>query len=423
MHNQNSIIQCFIRKYNYNLPKRCPECIGYTGNDESWEVERNNSANVQFQDNDFTTEVFDDDEQKMKPAWYDDWEARFPEDTWRDTKKLNEFVSWVLSTWTDTATNNALPEDVTFYGLTTTTTLLDYQDDHSYTVETISVGEGQEARTTYNITFTKDTPAYRLTKFRAEAPKYMEIESASFYYVFTLFFLMIDSRAKNMFFGFHGSKTNELEYITRKTVFEPYDMDTAIGTNNSGVLKFGYYHLDTDTVSNIISGGESGGANAPVYNAQGSVLWSNFRRAFYSEWSSMYKTLRSGLLNYDYIETMYEKHQSMWPEALFNEDSYVKYLYPLMNPVSYDEDTKTYITTNRYLTMLQGSKTEQRKWWLQNRFKYMDSMLTVGTAETNFIEMRLFNSGTLSVTPSQDLFVAVRFGRGSTTQRVRAVAN
>jgi len=125
-------------------------------------------------------------------------------------------------------------------------------------VETVGEDGKSHTKRYYDITFTADTPAYRLTKFRAEASKYMEIESATFYYIFTLFFLMIDSRAKNMFFGFHGSETDELEYIRRKTVFEPYDMDTGLGTNNSGVLKFGYYHLDTDTVSNIISGGDEG---------------------------------------------------------------------------------------------------------------------------------------------------------------------
>lgn len=410
----------FLGKFNFNLPKRAPEPYGYSGNDESWEVERNNSANVQFQDTDFTTQVWDDDEKKYKPEWYDDWEARFPEDTWRDIGKLNEFVGWVKSTWTEEATNELLPSPIT-YNLDTLVTLSNYGDDTSYTVQEQTSGNS----TTYSITFTKDTPAYRLTKFRAEAPQYMEIESATFYYLFTLFFLMIDSRAKNMFFGFHGSETTGLQYINRKAVFEPYDMDTAIGTNNSGVLKFGYYHLDTDTVSSIISGGDEtdSGKEAPVFNAQGSVLWNNFREAFRAEYGAMYRELRTtSIFNYDYIENMYEQHQAMWPEALFNEDSYVKYLVPLVEDVTYDEDTEKYIKTDRYLTMLQGSKEQQRKWWLQNRFRYFDSMFTVGSADTSFIEMRLFNSGTLTVTPSQDLYVAVRFGRGSTTQRVRTTA-
>jgi len=140
-------------------------------------------------------------------------------------------------------------------------------------------GENGSKKTTtyYNIKFTHDTKAYRLTRFRAEAPKYMEIESATFYYIFTLFFLMIDSRAKNMFMGFHGSPTTGLQYLKRKVVFEPYDMDTALGTNNSGVLKFGYYHLDTDTVSNIISGDDNSGKYRFTYvYAQGEGIEPEF---------------------------------------------------------------------------------------------------------------------------------------------------
>lgn len=108
---------------------------------------------------------------------------------------------------------------------------------------------------------------------------------------------------------------------------------------------------------------------------------------------------------------------------MFNEDAYEKYLVPLVENVTWDEDTKQYIKTDRYLTMLQGSKEQQRKWWLQNRFRYMDSMVTTGSAETSFIEMRLFNSGTLTITPAIDMYVACRFGRGSTTLRQRTTAN
>ena len=137
-----------------------------------------------------------------KPEWYDDWEARFPEDTWRDIGKLNEFVSWVKSTWTEQATNETFDEPIV-YKINTNVSLTNYQNDPSYT-SVKEVINGNETGN-YIMTFTKDTPAYRLTKFRAEAPQYMEMQSATYYYLFTLFFLMIDSRAKNMFIGFHGS--------------------------------------------------------------------------------------------------------------------------------------------------------------------------------------------------------------------------
>ena len=44
---------------------------------------------------------------------------------------------------------------------------------------------------------------------------------------------MIDSRAKNMFIGFNGGPVEqENRAMDRKVTFQPYDMDTANGTNN-----------------------------------------------------------------------------------------------------------------------------------------------------------------------------------------------
>ncbi len=193
----------FLGKYNFNLPKRAPEPYGYSGNLESWEVERNNSANVKFQDDDFTAESWDELTQTSYPTWYDDFEARFPSDEWRDYSKIKEFLSWVKSTWREAATNELFETPVVFRLNSTTTVNAYASTDDSFTVEDELVN-GQS--TGYKIlTFTKDTPAFRLTKFRAEAPNYMETESAFYYYLFTEMFLMIDSRAKNMFMGFDGS--------------------------------------------------------------------------------------------------------------------------------------------------------------------------------------------------------------------------
>ena len=412
----------FMGKYNFNLPKRMPEPLGYSENMESWEVERNNSANVKFQDNDFTSTSWDNVNQKEYPTWYDDFEARFPSDEWRDTAKLNEFLSWVKSTWRTQATNTALSSSKT-YRVNTRATVDLYPDDSSYTI--VAEQTNGQNNGYYNITFTKDTPAYRLTKFRAEFGDYAEVDSATFYYLFTEMFLMIDSRAKNMFFGFHGSDISDSSRaMDRKVVFEPYDMDTAIGTNNSGVLMFGYYLEDTDHVSSIISGGDSGGTDAPVYNAQDSALWENFRDAFRDHCVTMYRQLRtSGAWSYEAIESRFEDHQSKWPEAIFNEDSYIKYIEPLVDPVTVDEATGQLVRTDRYLTMLQGSKEEQRKWWLWNRFRYLDSKYHVGGAIANTAFIRLFNSGTLNLTSAIDMYMGVSFGGGTTPDIKRATAN
>ena len=211
--------------------------------------------------------------------------------------------------------------------------------------------------------------------------------------------------------------------LRRKATFQPYDMDTAIGTNNSGVLMFGYSLEDTDTVSSIISGGDDGGTDAPVFNAQDSVLWNNVRDAFRAEISQMYQQLRtSGAWNAREIIKRAQDHQGQWCEAIYNEDQNYKHLIPLINPVTEDENGNL-IRTDRYLTMLQGSKEEQRKWWLTNRFRYMDSKYVTGDAVNSVISMRVFNSGTLTLTAATDLYLAVRFGGGSTPILQRRNAN
>ena len=411
----------FMGKYNFNLPKRAPAPYGYSGDMESWEFERNNSNNMKFKDDDFETLAWSAEDQDYYPAWYDDWEARFPSDEWRDYTKLKELVSWVKSTDRDQATGENLAEPVT-YRVNSTITINAYSSDSSYTV----VDETSGGTTTgYKlITFTKDTPAYRLTKFRAELADRVEVDSATYYYLFTEYFLMIDSRAKNMFIGFKGDNvTIPGSAIDRKAVFEPYDMDTAIGTNNSGVLMFTYSLEDTDTVSAVISG-SGGGSNAPVFNAQDSVLWVNFRDSFRAEITQMYRNLRAaGTWSYNRFVSLYEAHQAKWPEAIYNQDAYNKYIVPLVNPVTVDESTGNLIRTDRYLTMLQGSKKWQRAWWLWNRQRYQDSKYNTGDAASNIISLRLFNSGTLTLTPAIDMYVGVSFGGGTTPQLERTSEN
>lgn len=405
----------FMGKYNFNLPKRAPEPYGYANAEaeslESWEVERNDGNNVRFKDNDFETQIWDEDAGVWKPEWYDDFEARFPSDAWRDTAQLNEFLVFTKSTNRDAATGDALDSPVTFR-LESEATITPYQStDNSFTSVAVTSGG---AIVGYDITFTKDTPAYRLSKFKAEFEDYAELESAIFYYLFTELFLMIDSRAKNLFVGFNGSPINDPNRLMRrKATFQPYDMDTAIGINNSGVLAFGYSLEDTDTLEN----------GAPVFNAQDSALWCNVRDSYRSDIIEMYRSLRSGGgWSYETVRDRFTQHQSKWPEAVFNEDAYVKYLTPLLENVTFDEDTGQWIKTDRYLTMLQGSKEEQRKWWLYNRFKYMDSKFLAGSAQVN-ISARFFNAGTLTVTPVADCYVNFMPGGGVTRRTARASAN
>lgn len=181
-----------------------------------------------------------------------------------------------------------------------------------------------------------------------------------------------------------------------KWCFLPYDFDTAIGINNEGTLAFSYELEDIDQV-----------AGADVFNGQHSVLWVNLRQAYFEEIKAMYQTLRStGKLSYEDTERRFEEHQSKWPEAVFNEDAYFKYLAPLI------EDN-----TAAYVSMLQGSKAEQRKWWLYNRYRYLDSKYNAGDALSDVITVRGYAKADITVTPYADIYASVKYGSYLVQQR------
>lgn len=332
----------FIGKYNFNFDKATPEVFGFAEGDESWEILNNTSDRVLWKNDDYSG-----------TDWQGDFEARYPKD-YADPSNLSALAAWLKSTDQSAATGDKLTVNRTFDG----------------------------------VLYTTDTAAYRLAKFKSEFTQHFEKDAVLFYYLFTELFLMVDSRAKNMFPTFmSGSKWFSL----------PYDFDTAIGINNEGALVFSYNLEDIDHT-------ESG---ADIYNGQQSVLWINVRAAFFEDIKAMYQKLRSnGTLSFAVTEQRFEEHQAKWPEAVFNEDAYFKYLQPLVEQ-----------NTASYLTMLQGSKAEQRKWWLYNRFRYLDSKYNAGDALTDVVTLRGYAKDDITVTPYADIYATVKYGSYLVQQR------
>lgn len=178
--------------------------------------------------------------------------------------------------------------------------------------------------------------------------------------------------------------------MKKKVVFLPYDFDTALGINNEGALTFGYNLEDIDQT-------ESG---ADVYNGQQSVLWKNMRDAFFDEMKEMYQELRSSnAISYEKVKQMFEEHQEKWPEAIFNDDAWFKYIDPL-----------TEKGNASYLSMLQGSKEGQRNWWMYYRFRYLDSKYNAGDSLKDFITLRGYAKSNIKLTPYADIYPSVKFG-------------
>ena len=344
----------FYCKANFNIDKDNPEIFGFSEGDESWETKTNNGDWARFINTDFSN-----------PLWENDFEARYPEDN-KDTTNLQAFAEWVASTDTMKATNEPLDEEVT----------LKY-------AELDVKGEYGE----YDHVFTIDSPAYRLARFRNELKDHVSDLSSCFYFVFTEFFLMIDSRVKNSFPTFFHDDP--------KWMWPQYDMDTAMGINNNGVLVFGY---DLESEDNVFNGySEQDGTD--------SVFWRNFRQAFAKEIQKMYNDLRGGKLTYDLVEERFEKHQSAWPVAMWNEDAYRKYVaYITEDGNAFDDDIAS---------MCQGSKSDQRKFWLYGRTRYEDSKYMRGDPNaTNTIKFRAnaVPQGGIEIVPYIDMYVNLKAG-------------
>ena len=241
-------------------------------------------------------------------------------------------------------------------------------------------------------TFYFDSEQYRIAKFRYELENWFNKDDVLFYYLFTELFLMVDSRVKNSF------PTRYMSHEGSKWMWLPYDMDTAMGINNEGVVVFDYSLEDTDMKSD----------EAYVYNSSDTVMWNNVRRAFSKELADMYIDIRDdGILSYDVVEKRFEDHQDVWSETVFNEDAYYKYIQPLING------------GENNLKMCLGSKEEQRKWWLFNRFRYIDSKYTAGYALDNYIQCRVYRKSDLTITPYASIYASASFD--SSIVRVRAL--
>ena len=218
----------FYGKMNFNNDKDNKRTFGFDEGDECWEFIMNTNDLVLFKSDNLST-------------WQSAFEARYPEEYGEDEHtygtgpgeldKLQEMMTWVVSTY-------RRPED----------------------------SESEKAR--------------KLNKFKNEFERYFDKKSSLFYYLFTELFLMVDSRAKNAMVAY--LKSRQPGDGGNRWFWMPYDMDTALGINNEGLLVYNYDREDTDLQE-----------GAYIFNGQTSTFWNNVRDAFPTELRAMYESLRA----------------------------------------------------------------------------------------------------------------------------------
>ena len=334
----NGTSTTFIGKYNFNNDKGTPEPFGLKPGDERWEVLQNGTDRVGFHSADFSDD-----------SWKEDYEGNYPDGN-TDTSNLQAMCAWVTSTDTDQATGESITP-VTYDG----------------------------------VEYTTDTAEYRLAKFDAELADHFVEEPVIFYYLFTLFFLCMDQREKNVLWRF--------VLALMRWLADFYDADSIIGHNNQAQPVLDYWLEDIDYT-------ESGD---PVFNGQGSTFWRNLRATRWEQIKAMYQQRRSsGQLSYDVVIQAIEAHQAKWPEAIYNEDMASKYLGENLS----------------YLDFLRGKKELWNKWWLYNRFRYMDTLFEAGSSKENQMTIRVNVKADFFLTAYINMYGRMFFNAQEVTQRM-----
>lgn len=313
-------------------------------------------------------------------AWTGAFESRYPEymsEPATDKRGFARLVNWLHSTNQQEATNEPL---------------LNSQGQPT----TISLG-GDD--------YTADTKAYRLARFKAEIEDYMDLRMTMFYYIVTEAFLMVDSRAKNMMMC---SCDCDMDAGTGHWFPIFYDMDTILGVDNKGMLRFPY---DTDDANDTLAFNAT--ANQGFYNDQGewvdnprgSVLWTNLREAFATDIAAMYNSLRNNKkFTYNYLSKSYDVNEATaYAEIYDNKDAKYKYIDPYGSIVEGAKDDDGNAILANYLYAAQGTRQLHREFFLKHRFalldgKYPDRIGLDYVSSKSDIKMRLYDTSVVGNT-------------------------
>lgn len=190
-----------------------------------------------------------------------------------------------------------------------------------------------------------------LAKWKSEKAAHFDLYKLAAYYVYLMRFGAVDQTVKNAMLT-----TEDGEHW----FFINYDNDTILGVRNDGNLVYGP-EIDRQSWD-----AEFG---AYAYAGHSSVLWNNFEAD--EECMALARKVDAAMysygLTYDNVIEMFNvKQAAKWSEAIYNRDAQYKYI-----------DTFTEQGLN-YLSALQGSRSDHRKWWLSNRFNTYDAQWVDG---------------------------------------------
>lgn len=325
-----------------------------------------------------------------------------------------------------------------------------YQRANFYQASTDTLG----SPITYNGVAYNTERDYRKAVFVNEFTRHLNLDHCLVYYLFSEFIALCDNRAKNMFMRCDNVKAEQLrntsgDDININTVIDTatgevhadqidwessafavwapvlYDLDSCFGVENSGYLQIPYYADWNYTLKGV-----------QKFNGRESLLWLMFEEAFADQIEAKAQELTeitNGGLNYD---SLYNYHilnnAKKVCHSVVNCDMERKYNDPWVNGyIDYSTEGNPVIHISSYKYLQRGDRTEQKNAFIYKRCNLLYSKYRCNKFLNNNINFRvgvgtkddggiLASESGITVTASQALYPAVKYGDGSNAAVVSA---
>ena len=188
-------------------------------------------------------------------------------------------------------------------------------------------------------------------EFRAEFENHFNKEYMIKYFLAVYTFGMVDNFGKNLMITTWDGKIWYPQF---------YDLDTQLGLDNTGFVRFGANVDFADHSENKITIDDK---KYNDYNTSNSVLWTKLQRCFPTEIKDMYFQLRGTKLTPEnVIDHLITNGSNKISQTYYNQDAIQKYL-----PWG-----------DEYIHMCNGSREGFLRRWIEERFIYMDSIYEYG---------------------------------------------
>ena len=258
------------------------------------------------------------------------------------------------------------------------------------------------AATTINgVTYTNDTVEYRKARWTAEAPEHFDMDTTYWHDNITLFLLLRDNRAKNMFWSY--------DPVTKKwRLIFAWDHDTGLCRNNEGYVDIEPGYMDFDTIG-----------TADVFNGADNVLFTNLRECNADALRANYLDRESaGAWDIDAFYSYVKESQDSICEALWLEDAQHNAIRVMQN-----------LNTTAYLARATGKLRLHIKKALMFQKVMVDSYYNATASTSNSAAIRGYTptewagvapSGLVDVVFYTDMYANVLAGSVAHRQRVKA---